>query len=167
MKSQHWIGIIVIILFVWVFRSCSSDATIQSDLATQRYVDICFAVIEEGSAEADTAWTKSGKLSIMEEAFARAADIEPDPEVKKGAVVRMRQMLREGSEYFAAADDEWIWARDFTLGFLGGMLDASGGMGAATGTLFAAKGAEIASDDAERREFIEAVEELERYLSDE
>lgn len=161
MKAQDWIGYIVaLVIFLGFFRSCSGDAV------TERYLTDCYSVIADASIRADKAWTTSGKLSIMEEAFTKAASIEPPLRADRGTVVRMQQVLKEGREYFATADGEWTWARDFAVGFIGAAVDASGGGGAALATLLTVKGAEIASDDTERREFIEACKELERYLND-
>lgn len=159
MKTHHWI-----IGFVAIFALKSFFAT--GDQATETYLKQCFDVIDAGSKKANDAWTTHGKMTEMRDAFVNASDIKPPDGADQGAVVRMKQVLKEGIECFDSADSEVTWIRDFTLGFLGGLADASGGSGLATTTLFTAKGAEMANDESERREFVAAVQELERYLSD-
>lgn len=159
MKAHHWIiGVVVVFVLKSFFAS--------GDRATETYIKQCFAVIESGSQKANSAWTTHGKMVEMRDAFKNALAIEPPDGADQGAVVRMKQFLKEGIECFESSDSEVTLLRDFTVGFLGGLADASGGGGLVTTTLFTVKGAEMANDESERREFIAAAQELERYLAD-
>ena len=163
MRRLRWIGALVAIV---TLAALLWGSMYGAGAATERYVKEVEGVIHAAEEQAEEAWTTSGKLSIMGDAFVEASHLAPPSGADLGTVVRIKQVLKEGREYFASADGEGTMIKDFVLGFIAGTIDFSGGMGLATGTLLTAKSLEISSDEAERREFIEALQELDRYRSD-
>lgn len=135
-------------------------------LITKAYLEGCFKIIEDGSTKAKAAWTKNGAFGEMKASFVRAQQVPVPEGGDPGAAIRFKKYLQEGIEFFDSADDEWTMLRDFAGAFVAGTIDFSGGMGIATGFVVAAKAGEYSSDDAEKREFIEAEHDLKRYMGD-